>query len=399
MRLLSMTSMARAVLVATSSAVWVGLGVQGGVSAVAPGAQVQWKQSLEVPGLWLTLTGAALTEAQLVVAATGRTPPGPEIREVSLWLWSVGSGGTLRHRTEIPKPKSDAVGNPVEGKLARSRDVLALHDGTILLVADFGAGRPWLAHVGRSEGQDVRWRELDLGLAQASVYRAFSTQDGAIALLGQANGDFLAAKVDVAGAAKWKVVIDGGSTDVWLDGIPTPDGGFIAVGTSGESDISDTGSPLIRISQFDGDGTVVREESFPGNSPRITPAAGGGYAIVYDADASLRLDVRAKAFRADLTESWTAPVLAVDNQPSGFSIAPTSDGGFIVACTKNAHVHLTRLDAQGKRVWDLEDASLLAGIEYRLLPSTTGLFLVHAAYSVEDNDLTGRFVSVKKFEE
>ena len=213
-----------------------------------------------------------------------------------------------------------------------------------------------------ARGEEVWSVVLEEG--PGSALRAVSqTADGGYVAAGyqeNSSGDYdlLMVRLDGDGNRVWARTFDNGGFDLASSVELAPDGGFVAVGSSG------TGDRKIHLLKIDGDGNLAWKRSFGGAGSSFAEAvrktSDGGYVIVgttdsYGAGAS---DIYLVKTDGAGNESWHRTFGGEDLE-TGVDVRQTSDGGYVIAGNVaflsegqgSGGVLLIKADADGDEVW------------------------------------------------
>lgn len=269
----------------------------------------------------------------------------------------------------VTTPWAAAYGGPDD------QDALAIRplpDGGFVMAGDLG--RPgagdWDAWVLRlsPEGR-VAWQEaLGTGLGEWAS-NAVPTSDGGIVLVGECqwrrgSGDAWVARLDGQGRSLWQRRIGGDGYDELLGIEQTPDGGFIASGTT---DSAGAGSGDLWVVRLAADGTPQWQRTYGGAGAEgpwdyslpIRRTSDGGYVLCSGTTSfgAGSWDVWVLKLDADGNVLWERAFGgASDELPA--AVIETSGGDLVVAATTtsfgagNGDVWILRLSPGGELVWD-----------------------------------------------
>ena len=159
--------------------------------------------------------------------------------------------------------------------------------------------------------------------------------------------DVWVVKLDKDGNVIWKKTYGGSDEDYAFSIIATKDGGYIFAGwtRSNDGDVSNNHSPMwwtdVWVVKIDKDGNIIWEKTYGGSdddgASAIIAAPGGGYIVAgwtesNDGDVSEnhgKVDVWILKLDEDVNMIWQK-TLGGSNDDIAYSIAATSDGGYIV---------------------------------------------------------------------
>jgi len=186
-----------------------------------------------------------------------------------------------------------------------------------------------------------------IGSGSDYAYNIGLTQDGGYIVSGRKNkadrggqeNDFLVLKLDSIGDVDWAKTFDGGGDDRGYDAQPTSDGGYIMVGSS-DSFGEGGGRANALVVKMDASGNIEWANTYGGRSFEmlyyVLQTNDGGYITTgwtssFGAGGS---DILIMKLSSTGVLEW-AKTWGGSTGDRGFSIQPTSDGGYILAGTTN----------------------------------------------------------------
>lgn len=307
--------------------------------------RVVWDKRYGDERLWNEYRAMALGKnGETLIAASARNAPDASDSNVNrLLLWKIDQKGEITSETEIRKPQ----GSGKSSASAAIKDLAVLENGDTLLIVDFEGAHPSIVRVDRTGKQSLT-KNITGPDRQISLFKMVPTSDGKFLLLGHESLDAFAMEIDATGNILWERKVDRGKMDLFVDGIATPEGGFILVGNSGQYDILRGGPSDVWVSRYDANGREKAEVSFQGRYGRVARSQDGGYGVVYDKGTSDGQDIRLRLLDPELKELWESPLLTVTPGFLDFKIAAVPGGGFIVAGAKGGKPYVIRVDAKGE---------------------------------------------------
>jgi uncharacterized delta-60 repeat protein len=227
--------------------------------------------------------------------------------------------------------------------------------------ASFGAGWDdvWVLKL---DGQgNVQWQKTYGGTGNDGAYAIAPTSDGGYVVagytwsFGAGNGDVWVLKLDGSGNVQWQKTYGGTNEDVARAIAPTSDGGYVVAGYTRSFG---GGAWVLKL---DGQGNVVWQKTYGmtilDEARAIIPTSDGGYVVAgktyYWASGN---DVRVLKLDGQGNVQWQK-TYGGTGEDEARAIAPTSDGGYVVAgWTKSfgagsKDVWVLKLDGQGNVQW------------------------------------------------
>lgn len=272
----------------------------------------------------------------------------------------------------------------------------------------------------------IGWQNCLGGTQDDKAYAICITADGGCTAVGRTlsyNGDVTgnhgddlwAVKVDDAGALAWQHALGGDGQDEGWDVIQNSDGDLVIAGRTLSSnwDVSDNnGLGDMWVVKLDPLGAIIWENALGGplheGARSIEQTDDGGY-IVCGWSASNTGDV---TLNHGLNDVWVVKLdaagelvwqrsLGGSQYDDGFSVAQTTDGGYIVAgLTKSndgdASGHhgdydfwVVKLDATGAPIWQRTLGGTGAEIAESIQQTSDGGYIVVGATTSNDGDVSG----------
>jgi uncharacterized delta-60 repeat protein len=230
----------------------------------------------------------------------------------------------------------------------------------------YGAGGydVWLIKTG-ADG-DEEWNQTFGGLSDDFGYSVAQTSDGGYIIAGDtlsygAGGyDVWLIKTDADGNKEWDKTFGGSSSDCGYSIAETSDGGYIIAGYTWSYGAGNSDVWLIKA---DTDGNKEWDKTFGGSvyerGYSVAVTSDGGYIIAGEtlSYGSGNYDVWLIKTDADGDEEWNQTFGGLSDD-FGRSVAQTSDGGYIIAGytwsygAGSEDVWLIKVDTDGNKEWD-----------------------------------------------
>ncbi len=350
------------------------------------GALSDWSQALEVTifDAWTaTFGGAADDEGYSVV----QTADGGYV--VAGRTASFGAGSD-----DIYFVKTDASGNQVWAKTSgeSGSDV----GYAIALTSDGGfvvTGVTWSMFIGTSvcllkldaSGNKVGtgtmgWDGADIGRSVAQ------TSDGGYIIAGETDSygaggrDVYLIKADATCDEVWHQVFGGAYTDVGRSVAQTSDGGYIVLG---ETDPDGQGAADIYLIRTDASGNQVWARTFDGGGAdrgySVQPTSDGGFIVAGQTAGGGGGYVYLIKTDADGNKVW-AKTHGRGQSDVGRSVRQTADGGYVIAGATTLDgsfdAYLLRTDANGDTLWTRTFGDSGDDVGYSVQPTTDGGYII-----------------------
>jgi hypothetical protein len=252
--------------------------------------------------------------------------------------------------------KTDSEGNEIWEKTYGGEKsdwgnyVAQTNDGGFIIVGtttSFGAGLEDVYLIKTdSEGNEI-WEKTYGGRWNDEGNCVAQTSDGGYIIVGETgsfgqHGDIFLIKTDSEGNEIWEKTLGGGNIDKGNSIIPTSDGGYVIVGTTVSFGAGWEDVYLIKI---DSEGNKIWEKTYGGSHEdygySVAQTSDGGYIIggttfSFPAGrAEAYFGVHSAQFYLIKTDSegneiWEKTFGAEGGDEWGMSVSPTSDGGYII---------------------------------------------------------------------
>jgi hypothetical protein len=369
--------------------------VVGGAALLVAGL-CAWPMALEIPGLAgvvavadtqldfeLVAATASADGAQAWLAVAAR-PKGKPTGAETMRLVSVGAT-SVQSTVEVPiEPASASPASPDRpGRRHLLQGIALAPDGSVVLALARGQAPVSLLRVSSTDRR-----------AGAPAPLALKTDADLTGLARLSNGQLLAlgtmgrpvvAEVAAGGAVGWERILPADGA-VLESATPTDDGGAIVVGRIG----SDPTTAKLWLGSLSAKGELVAQATFPGHDGKVARLRDGSHVLVFDRIAAKGFDVFVKALGPDLRERSTTPLMTGQLLTGAFRVAPTPDGGYVIAAVKDRGRFVARYDATGAERW--ADArpptppTLEIVTRIELLPRGRTFVMPYAAYIVDGRE-------------
>jgi hypothetical protein len=317
--------------------------VAGHTASFGAGSDDFWVLKLDGRGnvVWQKTYGGSYADWAHAIAPTF---DGGYVVAGSTWSFGAGSG-------DFWVLKLDGRGNVVWQKTYGGSDIDYAHaiaptfDGGYVVAgrtASFGAADSFDAWVLKLDGQgNVVWQKTYGGSYTDDAWAIAPTFDGGYVVAGHTcsskwsseSCDAWVLKLDGSGNVVWQRTYGGTSWDYAQAIVPTFDGGYVVAGYTASFG---AGADDAWVLKLDGSGNVVWQKTYGGSyadwAYAIAPTSDGGYVVAGNT----------VSFGAGSSDAW---VLKLDGRgnvvwqktyggskaDSASAIAPTFDGGYVVA--------------------------------------------------------------------
>ena len=230
----------------------------------------------------------------------------------------------------------------------------------------YGAGGADVYLVKTDASGNMEWDNTYGGIGSDAAYSGQQTTDGGYIIAGATDSygagsrDFYLVKTDASGNKEWDKTFGGGSTDIAYSVQQTTDGGYIIAGYTNSYG---AGGADVYLVKADASGNMEWEKTFGGGSTDIAysvqQTTDGGYIIAgytnsYGAGS---YDFYLVKTDASGSKEWEKTIGGI-YQDLAYSIAQTTDGGYIIAGQKADYsanwyyVYLVKTDASGNKAWE-----------------------------------------------
>lgn len=310
---------------------------------------IDWDRSFGKDDVWSEFRAmTAVGNDELWVAVSQRNSLERAVASSSrLFLWRINAAGELITEIEIKGAPTGKATNT-----AGVRDVVSIDGQELLLLVNFEGGKPSVVRVNRNGSQTSQ--PLATPNRTLTLSKIVPAAGGTFLLLGHESLDALAIKIDARGAVLWEKKQDRGRMELLIDGVSTPDQGFVLVGNTGNYDASRSGLSNVWVGKYDAGGELKAEIVFPGRFGSLARAGDQGYVVAYDRSGTSNQEFHAKGLSADLKELWDESLLSAVRNFSDLRIVALPAGGFAVAGRKLADPFVTLIDAKGRPVTTLD---------------------------------------------
>jgi len=212
----------------------------------------------------------------------------------------------------------------------------------------------------------MMWEKTFGGSSSDRAYSVAPTADGGCIAVGRTKSigagsdDVYLIKTDASGNKDWEKTFGGVGRDYGYCVAPTADGGYII---AGETSFFGAGEGDVYLIKTDAAGDSVWTRTYGGIGDDygycVVPIADGGYIIVGSTNSSGfgGYDVYLSKIGASGDSVW-AQTLGGADRDHGYCVAPTADGGYIIAgetwssSAGQADVYLIKTDASGNLEWE-----------------------------------------------
>jgi uncharacterized delta-60 repeat protein len=216
---------------------------------------------------------------------------------------------------------------------------------------------------------------------------------------GAGKGDVWVLKLDGSGNVVWQKTYGGTNEDEAHAIVPTSDGGYIVAGST---ESFGAGKGDVWVLKLDGSGNVQWQKTYGGTNwdgaHAIAPTSDGGYVVAG----------RTESFGAG---GWDVWVLKLDgsgnvvwqktyggtNEDEAHAIVPTSDGGYVVAGKTwsfgagHGDVWVLKLDGSGNVVWQKTYGGTNEDEARAIVPTSDGGYIVAGSTFRRTSSHTGNF--------
>jgi hypothetical protein len=225
----------------------------------------------------------------------------------------------------------------------------------------FGAGSADVWVLKLDGWGNVQWQKTYGGTDWDRVVAIAPTPDGGYVVAGRTWSfgagyfDLWVLKLDGSGNVQWQKTYGGTDGDKALAIVPTSDGGYVV---AGETESFGAGLSDAWVLKLDGSGNVQWQKTYGGTQGdrafAIVPTSDGGYIVAGETES----------FGAGLSDAWVLKLDGSGNvqwqktyggtgDDATWAIAPTSDGGYVVAgwtesfSAGSSDVWVLKLEADG----------------------------------------------------
>lgn len=281
------------------------------------------------------------------------------------------SGDTLWTRTYGSAVDSSANGFVLNGSGNEGYNLVQTADNGFLFVGERheGAGGPAStsdAYAVKVDAAGVlEWSRVYGGDENEYAYAAAQTEDDEYVLAGftESSGagirNMLIFKTNTFGDTLWTQIYGGPTIEVAKDMLVTSDGGFILAGQTFSYGAGDSDVLIVKTN---GQGDILWQKTYGGTlfdlANSIAPTSDGGYIICGESTSfgAGEADLYLVKIDSDGNLEWSK-TFGGDNFDSGNAVTQTSDGGYIASGYTRSFgnggedYYLVRTDAQGNQLW------------------------------------------------
>jgi predicted secreted protein len=301
------------------------------------------------------------------------------------WLVKVDASGKVEWNKTYGGPLDDRV-----------QDMCMTSDGGYALCClanSFGAGSAdfWLIKV--TATGDAQWNKTYGGTGSETPYYIAQTSDGGYTMVGNTNSsgagntDFWLVKTDAGGNMQWNKTYGGTGADNGFHIIKTSDGGFALLGVTASSGAGGSDVWLIKA---DATGTMQWNKTYGGSS------YDGGMAFVQTADGGYTVAALTMSFGAGGMDGWLFRTDAAGNMQWNRTYGgpatdyalhmfqTTADGGYIISGytasfgAGGQDAWLIKTDASGNMLWSRTYGGVNADVAWSLAQTSDGGYIVAA---------------------
>lgn len=266
--------------------------------------------------------------------------------------------------------------------------------------SSFGAGAydVWLIKTDTSG--DTVWTKTFGGGSRDQGFSVQQTTDGGYIIAGNTASygagavDVWLIKTNASGDMIWDKTFGGSENDEGFSVQQTSDGGYIIAGCTGYS--MDTYYDVFVI-KTDASGDSAWTRAFGGSDNdwglNIQQTADGGYIIAgwTTTDEGIFNDVLLIKTDASGDSLWTK-IFGDGNHDEGYSVQQTSDGGYIIAGGTASYgagywdVWLIKTDTSGDMIWDKTFGDIWTEKGYSIQPTSDGGYIITGYYDSYEGD-------------
>jgi hypothetical protein len=229
-------------------------------------------------------------------------------------------------------------------------------------------------------GDNIGWIGIDIGRSVAQ------TGDGGYIVAGETDSygagqrDVYLVKADANCHYVWHKVFGGVHTDVGRSVAQTSNGGYIVLG---ETDPDGNNEPDMYLIRTDATGNQVWTKTFDGGGAdhgySVQPTSDGGFILAGQTAGGGGGYVYLIKTDADGNKVW-AKTLGQGQSDVGRSVRQTADGGYVIAgataLTGSFDVYLLKTDANGDTLWTRTYGGSNGDVGYSVQPTGDGGYIV-----------------------
>jgi predicted secreted protein len=301
------------------------------------------------------------------------------------WLVKVDASGNVQWNKTWGGSQDDRV-----------QDMVITSDGGYALCClanSFGAGSADFWLIKTDANGNVQWNKTYGGIGSDTPFWITQTIDGGYAMLGNTNSsgaggtDFWLIKTDAAGTMQWNKTYGGAGADNGYQIVKATDGGFTLLGVTASFGAGGSDVWLIKT---DAAGIMQWNKTYGGST------YDGGMAVVQTPDGGYTVAALTNSFGAGGMDAWLIRTDASGNmqwnRTYGGSatdyalhmVQTTVDGGYIVAGytasigAGGQDAWLIRTDASGNMLWSRTFGGVNNEVAWSLAPTSDGGYIVAA---------------------
>jgi hypothetical protein len=309
--------------------------------------------------------------------------------------WSFGAG-----EGDVWVLKLDGSGNVVWQKTYGGPSfewpytIVPTSDGDYVVAGvtwSFGAGK-WDVWVLKLDGSgNVVWQKTYGGPGGEGAFAIAPTSDGGYVVagftesFGAGEGDVWVLKLDGSGNVQWQKTFGETDLDEAHAIVPTSDGGYVVVGVTKSFG---AGKGDVWVLKLDGSGNVVWQKTYGGTgwdkANAIAPTSDGGYVVAGKTcsfGTAGSCDVWVLKLDGWGNVVWQKTYGGTDDEDAS-AIAPTSDGGYVVTGKTRSFgagggdVWVLKLDSSGNVVWQKTYGGSNDDWAYAIVPTSDEGYIV-----------------------
>ncbi len=295
--------------------------------------------------------------------------------------------------------KTDASGNETWSRTFGgsgydySNSVAPVSDGGYIITGQtesFGAGSNDVYLIKTDVSGNETWSNTFGGTDWDNGFSVAPTSDsgyiitGITRSFGAGDWDVYLIKTDASGNETWSKTFGGSGWDWGWSVAPTSDGGYII---TGETYSLGAGSADVYLIKTDASGNETWSRTFGGSNfdtgNSVAPTNEGGYIITGMTKSFGAGDYDVYLIKTDAlgNETWSKTFGGSDSD-YGYSVAPTSDGGYIITGTTESYgagsydVYLIKTDASGNETWSKTFGGSLLDFGSSVAPTSDGGYII-----------------------
>jgi hypothetical protein len=337
-----------------------------------------WSSGVEIPdgNMFQTSDGGYIVSGRTSSVGAGN---------YDAWLVKVDASGNLQWNKTWGGPQDDRI-----------QDMVPTSDGGYALCClanSFGAGSADFWLIKTDAGGNVQWNKTYGGTGLDTPFWITQTSDGGYAMIGNTNSfgfngsqDVWLVKTDGAGNMQWNKTYGGTGSENGYQIFKTSDGGFALSGSTASYGAGGSDAWFIKT---DAAGTMQWNKTYGGNA---TEAIMG---VVQTADGGYTIAALTTSFGAGNYDAWLIRTDAAGNMQwnrtyggAGLDYAlhmlQTADGGCVILGftasfgAGGSDVWLMKWDASGNLLWSRTYGGVNADQGWSLASTSDGGFMIAA---------------------